>query len=158
MITQVLCLLVLALRGERRVHSIIWCVVCLLRAVYVATSIERNVYACNRSADGRLRPCDRWHVNTAVDNLVLRSNPAQPKQHVVYTGAHPKMLSFVAHEHNRRTPAPVQVLQLSGTAPIAGNLEATFDSKELLLSLGERFNFSASSVGQSTHPLPRLRL
>ena len=103
-----------------------------LSRVYVAATTDRALRIYSRRPDGDLKRLQVLDLGTGVDNIEVDG------QGNLWIGAHPKLLTFVAHAMSASTPAPSQVLQLSPDG--AGG----FRSREVLLSDG--LDMAASSV------------
>lgn len=105
------------------------------RRVYLGASTDRTVYVFDRDqASNALSLADSIFVDTAVDNLDIDAAGD------IWLGAHPKMLTFMAHAKDAGVPSPSQVLRIS---PQPGRGHAV---EEVFLSDGRDLSSSTVAV------------
>lgn len=103
------------------------------RTIYLASPTDRSIFLFDRDVtSGALTQRRQIFVGTGPDNIEVDSEGN------LWIGAHPKLLTFVAHAQDARKKSPSQVLRL--TPDGAGG----FHSQEIFLSDGS--DLSASSV------------
>ncbi len=101
--------------------------------IYVAATTDGAVHVYDRHPEtGDLAFLHRIDLGTGVDNIEVDSAGT------LWVGAHPKLLTFVAHSKDAAKLSPSQVLKIM---PQQGS---NYDVREILLESGERL--SGSSV------------
>lgn len=75
--------------------------------VFVTGTVDRAVFAFRRDlATGDLKLKQRLDIGTGIDNLSLDADGA------LWTGAHPKLLTFLRHAADAAVPSPSQVIRI----------------------------------------------
>ena len=75
--------------------------------LYLTGTVDRAVFAYDRDlATGDLKLRQRLDIGTGIDNLTVDADGA------LWTGAHPKLLTFLRHAADAAVPSPSQVVRI----------------------------------------------
>ncbi len=105
------------------------------KSVYVAATVDGEISVFDRDLkNGDLRLIEKIDLKTGVDNIEVDENGN------LWIGAHPQMLTFIAHSKDANALSPSQVFRLER------NANGEFSAAEIYLEKGEMLSGSSVAV------------